>query len=400
MVLTRSYLSADACTFVYMTRQDVDGIVDNHPNAIYSEIERRYLHWRQTATDINKGLISCDAMLSSDAQLDELHLYILNSLVADFMISRGKNVMIKPNLGYDYRDKNDIITSEKVGKFFNQDRIQNWNRQFTRQWRNFVTDCKGISFSELARIDAIRRDEARKIANKNKTRFVERYDAEKVIKKSDRQRGMRVMRRSSELFKHHLGEHNLKAFLSGNAFVVEGKEFNYRIRKSAHVDLLKQAAFPTTHHVPYNLELLDKENKFLGSVCVYFDGTPALDQIVAMVLHVRHDEERRLLAKANILRRGPYFSENTAVREIWPKQSTTPTAMHDFLNNLEPRDNLDEFNELQDALRPQAQEEMFKQLEPNRTALEFLMKPGIHFDEIHTLSGEAVEQRLLPLLEH
>lgn len=52
-------------------------------------------------------------------------------------------------------------------------------------------------------------------------------------------------------------------------------------------------------HVPFQLSLLTKEDVFLSRLCVYFDATPVLDQMLALSLFVQSGNEMELLKKAN-----------------------------------------------------------------------------------------------------
>lgn len=52
-------------------------------------------------------------------------------------------------------------------------------------------------------------------------------------------------------------------------------------------------------HVPYQLTLLTKEDVFLSRLCVLFDKTPVLDQLLALTFFVQSGNEEELLSKAN-----------------------------------------------------------------------------------------------------
>lgn len=65
-------------------------------------------------------------------------------------------------------------------------------------------------------------------------------------------------------------------------------------------------------HVPFQLSLFTKEDVFLSRLCVYFDNTPVLDQMLALSLFVQSGNEMELLQKANWFG----YQEPLQVREI------------------------------------------------------------------------------------
>ena len=52
-------------------------------------------------------------------------------------------------------------------------------------------------------------------------------------------------------------------------------------------------------HTPFSLKLLTKDNVYVSQLCVIFDNTPVLDQLLALTLFVQTGEEEVLLQKAN-----------------------------------------------------------------------------------------------------
>lgn len=390
------HLTADIHSFVYSTGLDVDGIVDECQQTnedLNQKIEQCYLNWRGHATAVEKTLISYDAILGSNLQLDELVGYVTNILVDAYSACQNKPVAVSRNLDLDIVGEADIVTVANIRKVLALPQLRNWDRQFTRQWRHFVDDQSNASFDELSKFDAARRQQR---LNAHRALMSELPHQTNELTKADRKHAIKVMKRSSALFKKHIGDHNLKAFLSGDAFTIDGKEFNYRIRRAQHVDLLRQAAWPDTHHIPYSLELLDKENNFLTSLCVYFDKTPALDQVIAMVLHIKHDEEMRILEKTNTLSRSELFKENKAIQKIWPSQfnGSGRVGLWDLLNA-----DAEETNRLNRTLKPEVKEIIVDFLAPPKKAVEFMFEPGINFDEFHMLPADVIEQRILPFLE-
>ncbi|WP_157644071.1 hypothetical protein [Burkholderia ubonensis] len=62
---------------------------------------------------------------------------------------------------------------------------------------------------------------------------------------------------------------------------------------------LEQKTVAPGGHVPYQLTLLTKEGVFLSRLCVLFDQTPVLDQLLALTFFVQSGNEADILSKAN-----------------------------------------------------------------------------------------------------
>ena len=410
-------LTADVTSFVYTTFHDVDGMVDaieaheSRVDDLNDALKDEYMNWRQDVSDAKRALVSYQAVLGSEGQLDEMSSYCASVLIDEYLDHQGYAPMIKSHgLGLKIPSENQIATEDNIAVYLNMDVQSEWHRLFTRQWRHFKEDANRISFQEVAVLDRDRRTKRREFQEGQR-----RFNAEQLAEEDwhdgftnkpvDRKKAMKVMKKSAEMFRKHVGEHHLKAFLAGDHFMIEGKEFNYRIKKSANVNLMKQASDPRTHHIPYDLELTDKDNVVLGNMCVYFDNTPALDQIVAMILHIKHDEERMILDKGNVFKRTDAYAKNPVIQEIKRPTETVLTDGRIKLSVEEmvfgmPKKTHDEHMRLKEIYTPVVRQMMFGMLDVPRPALEFMNKPEVQFDEFHMMNFQNIEPRLLPLLEN
>jgi hypothetical protein len=101
-------------------------------------------------------------------------------------------------------------------------------------------------------------------------------------------RGRRALRRSIDLFRMLRPTDEVRAFLSGDPVIIHGQRYDYRVQKRDN--LLYHTMHPHSPHIPYKLELLDKNGRYLAQGCTVIRNTPVIDQLVALILHIEHDE--------------------------------------------------------------------------------------------------------------
>lgn len=124
-----------------------------------------------------------------------------------------------------------------------------------------------------------------------------RYTPPKVDHKRirvERDRARKALWKSIRLFENLFGLNHIQVFLNGGAFEVEGRKFDYRISKNG-TGLIDHTARPNRGHIPYKLEVLSKQGLVLFQGCTVFKNTPIVDQITALILHIRDNEEHVLL---------------------------------------------------------------------------------------------------------
>lgn len=82
---------------------------------------------------------------------------------------------------------------------------------------------------------------------------------------------------------------------------------------------LEEKTVTMSGHVPFRLSLLTKEGEFLSRLCVLFDKTPVLDQLLSLSLFVQTGNEMELLTKANWFG----YDDAARVRTILAEKSPT-----------------------------------------------------------------------------
>lgn len=113
--------------------------------------------------------------------------------------------------------------------------------------------------------------------------------------RTKRDQARKALWRSIRLFENLFGIAQIKIFIDGGAFEIEGRKFNYRISQKRHSNLINNTMNINMVCVPYNLEVLSKQGLVLFEGCTIFKETPIIDQITALILHILDNEENVLL---------------------------------------------------------------------------------------------------------
>lgn len=121
-------------------------------------------------------------------------------------------------------------------------------------------------------------------------------------------RRRRVIKRAASTAVALIGRDPVSTFASGRPVIIEGETINLevgRVLSSAtigHGGLHVTAVCPTSGHR-------------LADMCVYHEGTPALDQLTALTLAMRAGEESEILMTANLSRVSDLGRQHPLIQE-------------------------------------------------------------------------------------
>jgi hypothetical protein len=140
-------------------------------------------------------------------------------------------------------------------------------------------------------------------------------------------------------------------FTSGDGFIVESKLFNYRIRKSG-VSMIKQTLNPIGCHIPYDLIVMSKENVELCNLCIYFDETPVIDQVIATVMHLQFEEgEQKMLETGNFFNKKEDFYTDLTMMDYLGEKGTYHYSRLEAENLTESENNIIEEDSYHDEIK-------------------------------------------------
>lgn len=110
-----------------------------------------------------------------------------------------------------------------------------------------------------------------------------------------------AIKKAIKLLTRFGAEDNARLLVSGEQVVISHPDSYFQFRLQAHNGqgwLVQRTVFPGSH-VPYQLTLETKKGERLAQLCVLFDKTPVLDQLLALTMYVQTGNELELLEKAN-----------------------------------------------------------------------------------------------------
>lgn len=140
------------------------------------------------------------------------------------------------------------------------------------------------------------------------TRMAEGGAPIRTIEQKRREKRLRkALGRSFTLLSSIAGRRTARACIDGEAIVVEGRRFVFRLRV---------ANLRSTAHGAIEVFVTDKDGVELAALCVYIDETPALDQMAALILNVTSGNEDEIIRRANVIRSTQAAAENQHFRDI------------------------------------------------------------------------------------
>ncbi len=113
-------------------------------------------------------------------------------------------------------------------------------------------------------------------------------------------RARSAIKKALRLFYRTGLEDSVRLMVQGHEVVLSHSESPFKfVLQPLQAGWLEQKTVAPGGHIPYQLTLMTKEDVFLSRLCVLFDATPVLDQLLSLSFFVQSGHEQDLLAKAN-----------------------------------------------------------------------------------------------------
>ena len=326
----------DTYYFLKRTNLDINGLSDNlnFEQSIVEEIEKLMNVWyKEKATEYEKSYIYYRFLFDLSFQLKEWYSNLYSELnYLDFKIDKRLsfiNLQIKfnefeSNVKYDSNMNLELIRKNKI----NLERI---NKMFlfiknSIKKLNFYKSNVKLTLDEVMEIncseDINNFHELLDVSNmgyifENSINFDEIKQSKKIKEEKKEVKLMRKMfNKSVETISSFLPKKDINTFISGGHFIIEGNHFNYKVSKKKYYNLLQKPIETSSGHIPYELDLYDKDGEYLANLCITFNGCPILDQILSVYLMIKSDDEKKMLDNCNFYKKSDYFNENKDLNKI------------------------------------------------------------------------------------
>lgn len=194
------------------------------------------------------------------------------------------------------------------------------------------------------------------------------------------------------MFKNLFGSDMITSFINGNSFIIEGKYYNYRFKKTS--SLLVYTANINSYNIQYDLEIIDKKTDIIyGKLCTVFKDTPIIDQIISIILFIQNGEEDKILKHTNVFNKSEHFYSNDhylkpAFHKRIINNDDSLTAMNSILEDINNKHN--SLKEFQKKNSRQICNDIHQRLKSNIEKfdmLEYMINPKLSFDEILDLAS-------------
>lgn len=156
--------------------------------------------------------------------------------------------------------------------------------------------------------------EIMRMANENRMRLIglamaeyETRRAASILPRTARKARRKPLIKAMSLLSAVAGRTTAIAFLHGDDIIVEGRLFDFKVRKGV---------LTSNGHGAMNITVTDKHHVELVDLCFYFVDMPAPDQLAALIMHVKAGNEDDILTTANVIRTHPGGRSSTDLKRI------------------------------------------------------------------------------------
>lgn len=125
----------------------------------------------------------------------------------------------------------------------------------------------------------------------------------------------RAVRRAASFCAGLIGSDNVSAFARGQAVVLPAGD-------GVLLEVARACSIGTIGHGALDVRLCDSSGNRLANICVYFDRTPAFDQLAAMAMHVESGNAATIIETGNLFNITNAGAEHPIVRKRMANKSS------------------------------------------------------------------------------
>lgn len=293
--------------------------------------------WLQKQSDIRKAFILNSNINESSDQLSGFLDLITSEMVYSYLRTNDMcpkagsiiNLLYENNAKINIYNEKDISFPANIASYIMSDKkIYSFINRFSNKVKDFVN--LNISEDDIAQY----KTNQNILPSSNYSRQIKDFAASEKdfvklsrIKRKQIIRGKKIIKKGINKFQNIFPIERISSFVKGESFVVEGLLYNWAFKRKENASLIRLSYLPLKGHIPYQLTLLNKSGEEISDVCVCVDGqTPVIDQIIAVSLFIKHDEED-LLKNCNLFN---YRSKNIEIVKEMINTTATLTTNEEW----------------------------------------------------------------------
>lgn len=119
-----------------------------------------------------------------------------------------------------------------------------------------------------------------------------------------------------------------------NELIIEGINWNFKISFYNRKDIITYSENINNFSIPYNLELLTKNNNYVSSICIVYPGCPILDEILSTILLIKSGQENLIITTGNHFKQSKLYQQyfqDTKLEERYSEQMDLLVMNMDFI---------------------------------------------------------------------
>lgn len=384
---------------------DIIGVPDEYDRFIFESrigfhdiVDTTFRYWYNNNTNQKiKNFLFMNFIFNSSYTLNEKLKYY-STMLADFYLSKkyknyslgiSKTIREKQFIEIEkfFSFKKDIFKIKSLSNFLNNNEITFCGRK-EESTKLFMDHLKVLNNNmEFDNLNDFFYN------NSNFTRvkygISSRENNLKRISKREIKASRKSLFRAYKALGNILSTKDAKAFINGEKIILEGSLFNYKLstlkNKYSIMDLTINS---NRAHIPYELNLFDKNDNYLANCCVYFKDTPILDQVISLYCSVKFNE-KELITKTNLFSISEAAYKNEFLMENKFKKKFSKVDLQQI-----PNIERDPFAEISDETKA-LQDNANRVLSSKELIDKFIKK----VENIHIEEKKIVEEKIFGLLK-
>lgn len=108
------------------------------------------------------------------------------------------------------------------------------------------------------------------------------------------------IKRALKLISNFGFEEDARIFLRGDSIEISHPDSDFKFVLTKNSSIVQRTQYPG-YASSFKTQLYTKSDVFVANLCVYMEGTPVLDQMLALAMFIKTGDEEMILRKANFL---------------------------------------------------------------------------------------------------